>query len=101
MRKDLSDQVSSIKKRSLSSTPTGIARLLSSKQSSPKSRRETNCRFDFNPFIQLMSKNLKPEPIDGQLQDAFRDISIVEYLISFSVLVYYYLLIQLMVVDYM
>ncbi|KAL3354883.1 hypothetical protein AABB24_019129 [Solanum stoloniferum] len=28
--------------------------------------------FDFNRFLELMSKHLKPEPFDRQLRDAFK-----------------------------
>ncbi|KAL3325307.1 hypothetical protein AABB24_039081 [Solanum stoloniferum] len=28
--------------------------------------------FDFNQFMELMSKHLKPEPFDSQLRDAFK-----------------------------
>ncbi|KAJ8552772.1 hypothetical protein K7X08_020165 [Anisodus acutangulus] len=33
-----------------------------------------NSPFDFNRFLELMSKHLKPEPFDRQLRDAFKSL---------------------------
>ncbi|KAL0400872.1 UNVERIFIED_CONTAM: putative calcium-binding protein CML13 [Sesamum latifolium] len=36
------------------------------------SEESLNAPFDFNRFLDLMAKHLKPEPFDRQLRDAFK-----------------------------
>ncbi|CAO2821044.1 unnamed protein product [Amaranthus hypochondriacus] len=89
MGKDLSsDQVSSMKEAfTLFDTdndgkiaPSELGILMRSLGGNPTqaqlkeiiSQESLNSPFDFNRFLDLMSKYLKPEPFDRQLRDAFK-----------------------------